>query len=124
MTTTQRRSTTARGLGWQHQQQVDRLKRRHTDGTPCWWCGKPTWLDRTRNWDYNPNSTDRASGSLSGDHTQTRAHGGTKTDRLLHGTCNKQRGDGTRDHLRPALTGQPWGSAPTDNRAAWCRLDW
>lgn len=61
------------------------------------------YRNRTRNPDYDPNSNDRASGSLAGDHTHTRAAGGTTTDRLLHGRCNKERGDGTRDHLRPAL---------------------
>lgn len=69
------------------------------------------WRDRRRNWDYNPHAMrsdgkpDIASGSLAGDHTRPRAtHRNTHADRLLHGTCNKQRGDGTRDHLRPALT--------------------
>ncbi|MBZ4619378.1 hypothetical protein GBO18_05235 [Mycobacterium avium subsp. hominissuis] len=27
-------------------------------------------------------------------------------DRLLHGPCNSERGDGSRDHERPALTGK------------------
>ena len=49
-----------------------------------------------QNWDHN---------SLSADHTIARAHGGTRADRLLHSLCNKRRSDGTRDHLRPALTG-------------------
>lgn len=110
-----------RGLGNAHKQQVRNLKRRHIDGTPCWWCGQPMWLDRTRNWDYNPNSTDRSSGSLEGDHTTPRSHGGTTTDRLLHKTCNRQRGDGTRDDQRPALTGhQPTPTPPTTANVITC----
>lgn len=69
------------------------------------------YRDRRRNWDYNPNATrrdgkpDTSSGSLAGDHTKPRSRNrNTIADRLLHGTCNKERGDGTRDHLRPALT--------------------
>lgn len=104
MATRRRPNPEQRGLGHTHRRQVDALKKRHIDGTPCWWCGKPMYRNRTRNWDYDPTSTDRASGSLAGDHTLTRAAGGTTTDRLLHGRCNKERGDGTRDHLRPALS--------------------
>ncbi|QDF17177.1 HNH endonuclease [Gordonia phage William] len=101
---TRRPNPEERGLGQPHKNQVKHLKASHVDGTPCWWCGRPMYLDRTRNWDHDPTSTDRASGSLAGDHTHARAHGGTHADRLLHGTCNKQRGDGRRDHQRPALT--------------------
>ena len=42
---------------------------------------------------------------LSGDHSIPRSAGGTLADRLLHGWCNAERSDGSRDHLRPALTG-------------------
>lgn len=100
------KSTTARGLGYAHQQQVEALKRRHINGTPCFWCDRPMFLDRTRNFDYDPASPDPASGSLAGDHSRSRSNGGTKADRLMHGLCNKQRGDGSRDHLRPAITGE------------------
>ncbi|AMS03983.1 HNH endonuclease [Gordonia phage UmaThurman] len=108
-----------RGLGHAHKQQVKHLKTRHIDGTPCWWCGKPMYLDRTRNPDYDPTSPDRASGSLAGDHTLARTHGGTLADRLLHGRCNKERGDGRHDHTRPAVTGkhQP---TPTTHLAINC----
>jgi hypothetical protein len=41
--------------------------------------------------------------ALDADHSHARAHGGTRADRLLHAKCNKERGDGSRDHLRPAL---------------------
>ena len=67
------------------------------------------YKDRTRNWDYDPASSDPASGSLSGDHSIARANGGTVTDRLVHNLCNKRRGDGRRDHLRPALSAMTGG---------------
>lgn len=82
------------GLGWRHQQQVRELKRLHIEGTPCWWCGEPMFLAQ----------------GLHGDHSTPRAVGGPHqlADRLLHGGgCNEERGDGSRDHLRPALTGRP-----------------
>ena len=50
-----------------------------------------------QNWDQR---------KLAGDHSIPRARmSGTLADRLLHSTCNGQRGDGKRDHLRPVLTG-------------------
>lgn len=88
------RNTTRAGLGWAHQQQVERLRRSHIDGSPCYWCGQPLYRDKTRNWDGR---------SLHGDHTLARSHGGRVADRLLHHTCNSQRGDGNRDDERPAL---------------------
>nr|WP_081265074.1 hypothetical protein [Prescottella equi] len=100
-------ATTEKGLGWQHQKERRYLLSRHRDGTICYWCGLPMYRDRTCNWDYKPESSDLASGSLAADHSHSRAHGGTKADRLLHGQCNKERQDGSRDHLRPALAGQP-----------------
>lgn len=84
------RTTTARGLGWRHQQRVAALKRNHLDGTPCWWCGEPLYLSQ----------------GLSGDHSIPRSAGGSLADRLLHSWCNSARGDGSRDHLRPAVTGR------------------
>jgi hypothetical protein len=87
----QRRTTTQRGLGWRHKQQVAQLKQRHVDGTPCWWCGQPMFLAQ----------------GLVGDHSIPRAAGGIIADRLLHSACNAARGDGSRDHNRPALTPQP-----------------
>jgi hypothetical protein len=83
-------NTTARGLGHKHQQQVKLLKRRHVEGTPCWWCNEPMYLEQ----------------GLHGDHSIPRSQmAGTLADRLLHGHCNIERGDGTRDHVRPAITG-------------------
>nr|WP_100483272.1 hypothetical protein [Mycobacteroides abscessus] len=99
-------TTAARGLGYAHQVAVAELKRAHVDGTPCDWCGRPMYLDRTRNWDYNPQSSDRTSGVLHGDHSGIARSRALRTgtpvplpDRLLHGRCNVQRGDGSNDHL-------------------------
>ncbi|MFC0314497.1 hypothetical protein [Gordonia phosphorivorans] len=90
-------STTARQLGWKHQQETERLKANHVDGAPCWWCGRPMFLAPEKNPDGKP---------LSGDHSLPRARGGTTTDRLLHAICNSERGDGSRDDQRPALGGR------------------
>lgn len=79
-------TTTARGLGWQHQKRRLELIESHNDGDPCYWCGLPMWKDATRNWD------ERAT---------------TPADRLLHQWCNRKRGSGENDHRRPSLTGEP-----------------
>lgn len=91
------KSTTERGLGYQHQQERKSLLRRHTDGSLCWWCDRPMFKRDADNWDSRP---------LAADHSIARALGGTRADRLLHWTCNAQRGDGSRDHQRPTLTGR------------------
>ncbi len=95
-------------LGRAHRNNRDRLLRAHTDGTACWWCGQPLYRDAGRNWDEQ---------ALAADHTLARAKGGTKADRLLHATCNKQRGDGSRDHTRPALAATRGGWA--GNSMTW-----
>lgn len=103
-TTPKRKTTTERGLGYRHRQAVEGLKRRHIDGSPCEWCGKPMYLDRTKNPDYSPDVP--YSGGLQGDHgDMTRAEAMRQgvpiplPNRLLHGRCNGQRGDGFNDHL-------------------------
>lgn len=72
------------------------------------------WRDPTRNFDAAP---------LEADHSQSRkaqraagiaVSALRKADRLLHHTCNRQRGDGSRDALRPAVTGAWPGEEPTD----------
>lgn len=108
------RSTTERGLGWQHQKQVAALKAQHIDGSPCWWCGRAMFLDSENNWD---------TATLAGDHSTPRASGGTVADRLLHATCNKERGDGARDHLRPAVTGKSMTESVEDT-LGWRLMDW
>ncbi len=107
------RTTTQRGLGWEHRKAVAGLKRAHRDGTPCWWCDQPMYRDDARNWDGR---------TLEGDHSKPRSRGGVVADRLLHGTCNGRRGDGSRDAQRPAVTGVPVDQPPADedDRARWC----
>lgn len=85
------------------------------------------YRDRTKNWDYNPRATrrdgkpDTSSGSLAADHTQPRStNRNSIADRIIHGTCNKERGDGTRDHLRPALNHH----TSTDHRLGTRTFDW
>lgn len=113
-----KRTTSQAGLGWQHQKQRTRLLGAHRDGAPCWWCGRPMWKDHTRNWDYDPTATYPSNGRLAADHTHARTHGGTIADRLLHEVCNKERGDGSRDHLRPA-THTPTPKPTTRNALDW-----
>lgn len=60
---------------------------------------------------------------LQGDHSISRAKGGTETDRLLHGPCNRDRGDGSNDHLRPAITGKPLALSKGE-RSQWTLLEW
>lgn len=58
------------------------------------------YRNKTRNWDGQ---------ALEADHTKARSRfgaGKTRADRLLHKTCNIQRGDGTHDDERPALARQ------------------
>lgn len=107
-TTTRPKTTNEKGLGWRHRQQADNLKteHRHHDGSPCDWCGRPMWLDPTRNYDYDPNTTNPLTGVLQADHSKmSRAEAIRRglpiplPDRLLHGQCNRERGDGKNDHL-------------------------
>jgi hypothetical protein len=102
-----RRTTTERGLGWRHQQVVAQLKARHVEGSPCWWCGEPMFRSQ----------------ELDGDHSRPRSAGGILADRLLHAGCNRARGDGSGDDVRPAFTGRAVAAAPGD-RVQWCRLSW
>jgi hypothetical protein len=92
-----RPGSTARGLGHAHQLHRERLLLRHIDGMPCFWCGNKMFKDAIRNPDRRP---------LHADHSKSRSQYGTgnsTADRLLHASCNEARGDGSRDHLRPAL---------------------
>ncbi|MDV8022283.1 hypothetical protein [Rhodococcus sp. IEGM 1330] len=89
-------TTTERGYGWSHEKVRAQLMADHVDGSPCWWCGLPVFREKTANWDGE---------SLHADHSEERARDGGDADRLLHGICNKQRGGGSRDDQRPAVTG-------------------
>lgn len=91
------------GLGTAHDKRRAALMRMHTDGTPCWWCGKPMWKDPEQNFDHMP---------LAADHEIARAYGGTVATRLLHGSCNSARGAGDRDDRRPA-------TRPVRNSFTW-----
>ncbi|AEG81699.1 hypothetical protein [Corynebacterium ulcerans] len=82
------------------------------DGTPCYWCGLPLHKDKTQNWDGLP---------LAADHYNPHgARNGEQPDSLLHFKCNSQRGDGSRDFTRPAITGrhpsQPLPKTPAMNK--------
>ncbi|GAS94404.1 uncharacterized protein RMCC_1370 [Mycolicibacterium canariasense] len=106
--TRRRASPAARGYDEAHRAQVRRLISAHIDGTPCYWCGLPMFRDRTKNPDYDPNAMRRdgkpdvTSGQLHGEHPDGK-DGGKLPERLMHGLCNKQRGNGDRDDERPAL---------------------
>lgn len=104
---------TRRGLGWRHQRARETLLRQHKDGTLCDWCGRPMYRDRRRNWDYHP-ERNHLSGVLHADHrgisrTEALRRGQAipLPDRLLHGVCNIQRGEGGNDHLADAAQGEP-----------------
>lgn len=108
-----KQTTTAKGLGWRHQQQRTYLTDIHIDGTLCWWCDRPMHVDKTKNWDGK---------ALAADHSLSRHHGGQLADRLLHGTCNSERQEGDRDHLRPALHAPQDDADPVGQPAP--RLRW
>lgn len=90
-----RGTTTQRGYGSQHVQRRNLLLYQLIDGSPCWWCGKPLYKDKNKNFDKKP---------LHADHSApVSKNSSSLADRLLHHTCNSERGDGSRDHLRPVL---------------------
>lgn len=109
MATTRKRPTpAARGYDDSHRERARQLRANHVDGTLCWWCLLPMFRDRTKNHDYEANAVrsdgqpDLTSGVLHADHPEGK-DGGKLPERLMHGLCNKQRGNGTRDDQRPAL---------------------
>lgn len=115
-TKARRKTTTEQGLGWRHMQGRAALMRKHQDDALCDWCGKPMYgdLTHTKNWDYDPEATNPACGKLQADHsTMPRSKALElgipipQPDRLLHGECNRQRGDGRNDHLAWINSGQP-----------------
>ncbi|OIN79336.1 hypothetical protein [Mycobacterium malmoense] len=123
-TTTRRKTQTELGLGWRHRQAADALRRAHQDGAPCSWCGRPMYLDRTKNWDYNPDSTNPDSGKLHAHHGKMSRAEAIKLgvpiplpDELLHGACNIQLGDGGNKHL--AASANPEPSTPDTLAMPW-----
>ncbi|QII05899.1 hypothetical protein BH93_11415 [Rhodococcoides fascians A25f] len=87
-----------RGYGYDHVTVRKNLLYRHIDGSPCFWCDLPLFKDPESNWDEKP---------LAADHSGANARSGGRADRLLHGRCNSQRQDGSRDAERPAVTDVP-----------------
>lgn len=109
-----KKTTTEKGLGWKHRQEVENLRLRHKDGSPCEWCGRPLWLDDTKNYDYNPHGKRRGNGRLQGDHSgmcrSDSLRRGEKVlppDRLLHAQCNRERGTGINDHRSASYISTP-----------------
>lgn len=87
-------STTHKGLDSRHRQQRKMLLGKLKDGEECWWCGRPMYRDKQKNFDGLP---------LAADHIKARVHGGRLAERLLHYSCNSSRGDGSRDYMRPVV---------------------
>lgn len=104
MPSARRKSTTERGLGYDHQKQRERLLARLVDGTPCEWCGQPMTREM----------------ELDADHRLARSRGGRRADRLLHASCNRARGAGDRD----PDTGQVSMPTGTADRIKHCLLTW
>lgn len=106
-----KRTTTERGLGYDHRRTRHRLLTNHVDGTPCPClasgdCGPgcpcraagqalPMYRDARLNTDGLP---------LEADHSLARSLGGTRADRLMLATCNRSRGNGQRTDR----TAAPW----------------
>lgn len=111
-----RKTTTERGLGYDHQRARRRLMQAHIDGTlcPCMdsgdcgpscicaKAGQPLPMYRTGilNADGLP---------LEADHTLSRSQGGTRADRLMLATCNRSRGAGQRRAVGAGYAA-PWWS--------------
>lgn len=123
------KKTTEKGLGWRHQQAVEYLLQRHKDGSPCDVCRRPMYLDPKLNYDYDyENPLKRGNGKLQGDHSKmSRAEArrrGEKVlppDRLLHGECNRLRGEGLNDDLLAGVVAKHQGDIPLDapHRMPW-----
>lgn len=99
------KSTTERGYGWKHQQQRERLLKRHRDGTPCSHCGKPMYRDPARNFDGAPLEAQHAD-ALANHEDKQRA---PLASELMHRFCNRSLGDGTRAVTPPGQTSAPGG---------------
>lgn len=79
-------STTAAGLGWQHQRAKKAALAVLRDGTPCPFpfCGHaPMYRDPARNYDRRPLDYDDYPG---------RMFGGPQIKRLAHARCNRRAG--------------------------------
>lgn len=99
------KSTTERGYGWKHQQQRERLLRKHRDGAPCSHCGKPMYRDPARNFDGAPLEAQHAD-ALANHADKQRA---PLASELMHRFCNRSLGDGTRAVAPPGQAPAPGG---------------
>jgi len=84
-----RRSTTARGLGWSHEQAKRQLP--DPEGAPCPFCGRPMLAGQL----------------LDADHPTARAVGGGGGLRWSHRFCNRSAGARLGNLLRGRLSGAP-----------------
>lgn len=115
MTISNRKTTTERNLGWEHQKNRRRLIAKHIDGTPCP-CGVgadcgPACLCRKAGYAlpmYRSAALNPDGLPLDADHSQARSQGGMKADRLMLASCNRSRGDGTRDNLMSPWWDRDW----------------
>lgn len=110
-------TTAQKGYDHDHVTNRGRLLRRHVDGRPCWWCGRPMYRDKAKNWDGH---------ALEAHHTKSIARHGTgrnRADKLLHKTCNIQCGDGTHDDKRPTATNHV-DVTHTDNGVGNLAMGW
>lgn len=101
-------SASARGYGKMHQRAREGLMLRLRDGTPCPWCGRPMYAVAVKNFDGKP---------LAADHLNFHgARNGELPERLLHFTCNSQRGGGevaTSGVRKIVVMGPPCGGKTT-----------
>lgn len=87
------RSTTERGLGWDHQKRRAAALKVFREGEPCPLCGYP--MSRRQRLDL--------------DHVTPRVLGGTDgPSRMAHATCNRRAGAVLGNRLR----GRQWTRAP------------
>lgn len=103
-------TTNQAGLGHRHRQAVDglfdALPPIGDAKNPCAVCKRPRHKDRTKNYDYKANSNNPTNGKLQGDHSKMSRRECIERglpiplpDRLVHGECNRLRGEGLNDHL-------------------------
>lgn len=92
-----RKTNKERGLGWSHTKRRVMLLRNLVPGAPCDICHLPMYKSQ----------------ALDADHIIPRSQGGTQADRLVHASCNRSRGDGTRGNrpepqFIPTVTSRDW----------------
>lgn len=78
-------STTAKGLGWEHQQARAAAIRTMRNGEPCPYCGLPMTSNQPLDFDHYPPR------AIAGNHKQRR---------LTHRGCNRRAGQALGQQLR------------------------